>query len=210
MTNHHCVVGCVKTCRIPGHDFVEDGFVADARSATDLPGPAGRDPHRNLRCDRARHRRSAAQPAQALVKARDAAIAGIESRVARTRRDHAARWSRSMAAGSTSSTAIANIPTCGWSSHPNIARAPSAATPTISTFRAMGRFPFLRTYETANPVKTPIHLRWNPRAPGAGRTAVRRGQSGHHPAPVHAAPAGDAPRLCASRRGPLVSNCVAG
>ena len=180
LTNHHCVASCLFDNSSAEADYLDAGFVAERRedelacpgqqaevvtSITDVTGDIG------AAID--------GLSGEALVKARDAAIAGIES----------------AGCTDTATTRCQVVTLFGGGQYKlyryrkysdvRLAWAPEARASTFGGDPDNFNFPrysmdasFLRAYENGQPVKTPQHLAWNPRAPEEGEITFVVGNPG--------------------------------
>lgn len=180
LTNHHCIASCLFDNSSSETDYVVRGFVAERRDAElKCPGQQAEvvtsitDVTDNLKAS------FAGMEGEALVKARDAAIAGIEGE----------------SCPDTDTTRCQVVTLFGGGQYKlykyrkysdvRLAWAPEDRAATFGGDPDNFNFPrysmdasFLRAYEDGKPVSTPAHLKWNPRAPKEGEITFVVGNPG--------------------------------
>ena len=180
LTNHHCVLACEQDLSTPADDLVGTGFLAD---------------------DRAHERKCAGQQAEilatitdvtpkvraaiggatgpALVKARDAALAGIEDAGCPDRATTRCQVVTLYGGGRYALYAFRKYSDVRLVFAPEYAVGQFGGDPDNFNFPRYGLdASFLRLYEGGRPVATPQHLAWNPRAPVAGEPVFGVGNPG--------------------------------
>lgn len=167
LTNHHCVVDCAQNLSDAAHDYVKDGFLADDRdkerkcpgqqaeilmSITDVTpqviGAIGNS------------------TGEALIKARDAAIAKIESAGCTDKAKQRCQVVTLYGGGQYKLYSYRKYSDVRLVFAPEYRAAQFGGDPDNFNYPRYGLdASFLRLYEDGKPVSTPTHLRWNPRAP---------------------------------------------
>lgn len=180
LTNHHCVIGCVQDLSTQANDLVEKGFTAAARSEERLcPGQqvevvtAIEDVTPRLQAAIGRNQGAA------LIRARDAAVAAIESQSctdpARTRCQVVSLFG----GGQYKLYRYRKYSDVRLAFAPESQAANFGGDPDNFNFPRYGLdAAFLRVYENGRPAATPQFLRWNPRAPVEGEQTFVVGNPG--------------------------------
>jgi hypothetical protein len=180
LTNHHCVADCLQSLSGAKVDYLKNGFTAAARTNEKLcPGQqaevvtAIRDVTGDIK--------SAIGGAAGLaaVKAKTAAIAGIESAGCPDTQTTRCQVVTLYGGGQY------KLYTYRKYSDVRIAWAPESRAPQFGGDPDNFNFPryaldaaFLRAYENGKPVATPQHLTWSPRAPAEGEVTFVVGNPG--------------------------------
>jgi len=181
LTNHHCVRDCAQALSTADKDFAKDGFIAANRQEEhECPGMMA-DVLTSISDVTDQVKAAAAgQTGQAFIKARDAAISGLE---------------KSACAGreATHHCQVVNLYNDGQYKLYDYRRytdvrlvfAPETQTAFFGGDPDNFNFPrydldsgFLRLYENGAPAKTPDHLTWNAAAPAAGDPVFVAGNPG--------------------------------
>lgn len=180
LTNHHCVATCVQDLSSDKTDYLDRGFVAADRTK-ELKCP-GQQAEVVTAITDVTPRVTAAigrNTGSALTKARDAAIAGIESE----------------SCGQDATLRCQVVPLFGGGQYKlykyrkysdvRLVWAPEDSAAAFGGDPDNFNFPryaldasFLRAYEDGRPVSTPRHLKWNPRAPQDGEATFVVGNPG--------------------------------
>lgn len=180
LTNHHCVVDCAQNLSSTGQDFVKDGFLADDRSK-ERACPGQQAEILTAISDVTNTVQSAIGTAtgQALVKARDAAIAGIESAGCKDEKKEMCEVVTLYGGGQYKLYKYRKYSDVRLVFAPEYEAAQFGGDPDNFNYPRYGLdAAFLRLYENGKPVATPIHLRWNPRAPQPGELVFVAGNPG--------------------------------
>lgn len=181
LTNHHCIATCAQDLSSDKTDYLADGFVAADRSKEQKC--PGQQAEVVMSITDVSPRVTAAigtSTGAALTKARDAAIAAIESENC-TRGDATIRCQVVTFFGG----GQYKLYKYRKYSDVRLVWAPEAAAAAFGGDPDNFNFPryaldasFLRAYENGRPVATPQHLTWNPRAPQAGEATFVVGNPG--------------------------------
>ncbi len=180
LTNHHCVIGCAQNLSDTDHDFVKDGFLADDRQRErNCPGQQAEILTAIADVTAPVTLAIGTAVGEGLVKARDAAIAGLEARgcpdTARTRCEVVSLYG----GGQYKLYTYRKYSDVRLVFAPEYQSAQFGGDPDNFNFPRYGLdASFLRIYEDGKPVKTPVHLRWNPRAPVPGELLFAAGNPG--------------------------------
>lgn len=167
LTNHHCVVGCLQNLSTGDNDLVADGFnAADRTKERKCPGQQAEVVTAITDVTPAIKGAMTGLSGEALIKARDAKIAAIESEnctdTAKTRCQVVTLYGGGQY----------KLYTYRKYSDVRIAWAPEFQAAFFGGDPDNFNYPryaldsaFLRAYENGKPVTTKAHLKWNPRAP---------------------------------------------
>ncbi|MBD3730592.1 MAG: S46 family peptidase [Sphingomonadales bacterium] len=180
LTNHHCVASCLFDNSKDGQDYLNDGYIADKRDL-ELKCPGQQAEVVTKITDVTGDVKAAmgTLTGEALTKARDAKIADIES----------------AGCTDTATTRCQVVTLFGGGQYKlytyrkysdvRLVWAPEDRAATFGGDPDNFNFPrysldasFLRAYENGKPVKTPNHLKWNPRAPKEGEVTFVVGNPG--------------------------------
>ena len=180
LTNHHCVVQCASDNSSAKADLLATGFVAGDRArelkcpgqqAEVVTGISDVTP----RVTQAIGRSTGA----ALVKARDAAVAGIESAGCPDQATTRCQVVTLYGGGQYKLYTYRKYSDVRLVWAPELAAAFFGGDPDNFNFpRYALDSAFLRAYENGRPVATPQHLTWNPRGPQAGEATFVVGNPG--------------------------------
>jgi len=138
LTNHHCVRGCAQNLSTAKVDYAKEGFTSAKREDEKLcPGMQAEILSTIADVTQRVSGAAKGKTGQDFVKARDAEIAAVEKESCAGREAmFRCQVITLYQGGSTSSTPIANIPTCVWSLRRKRRPRFSAAIPITSTSRA--------------------------------------------------------------------------
>ncbi|MES2753332.1 MAG: S46 family peptidase [Pseudomonadota bacterium] len=180
LTNHHCIAACAEQLSSANADYLADGFVTQRRG--DERKCAGQQAEVLTAISDVTPRVKAAigrASGAALVRARDGAIAGIEQENCSDRATTRCQVVTLFGGGQYKLYRYRKY------SDVRLVWAPGAAAAAFGGDPDNFNFPrysmdasFLRAYENGQPVATPQHLRWNPRAPEAGEATFVVGNPG--------------------------------
>ena len=180
LTNHHCVASCLFDNSTGENDLLEHGFIA--AGLTDekkCPGQQAEVVTRITDVTADVKRAIGALTGEALTKARDARIAEIEAAGCKDRATTRCQVVTLFGGGQY------KLYTYRKYSDVRLVWAPEDRAATFGGDPDNFNFPrysldgsFLRAYENGKPVKTPAHLRWNPRAPQEGEATFVVGNPG--------------------------------
>lgn len=180
LTNHHCVVGCLQNLSTGDNDLVADGFnAADRTKERKCPGQQAEVVTAITDVTPAIKGAMTGLSGEALIKARDAKIAAIESEnctdTAKTRCQVVTLYGGGQY----------KLYTYRKYSDVRIAWAPEFQAAFFGGDPDNFNYPryaldsaFLRAYENGKPVTTKAHLKWNPRAPKDGEATFVVGNPG--------------------------------
>jgi len=180
LTNHHCVVDCAQNLSTTEQDFVKDGFLADDRSR-ERKCPGQQAEILTAISDVTSDVQGAISTASgdALVKARDAAIARIENAGCPDRATQVCEVVTLYGGGQYKLYHYRKYSDVRLVFAPEYQAAQFGGDPDNFNFPRFGLdAAFLRIYENGKPVETPDHLRWNPRAPQPGELIFVAGNPG--------------------------------
>ncbi len=180
LTNHHCIDACLQQLSTPDNDLVAKGFnPATREEERQCPGQSAEVVEK---IEDVTARVSAAigsATGEALVRARDAQIAAIEAAGCTDAAKYRCQVVTLYGGGQY------KLYTYRRYSDVRMAWAPEAQAAQFGGDPDNFNFPrysmdgsFLRAYEDGRPVSTPVHLRWNPRAPVAGEIVMVSGNPG--------------------------------
>ncbi len=167
LTNHHCVVGCLQNLSTGDNDLVADGFnAADRTKERKCPGQQAEVVTAITDVTPAIKGAMTGLSGEALIKARDAKIAAIESENCSDRETTRCQVVTLYGGGQY------KLYTYRKYSDVRIAWAPEFQAAFFGGDPDNFNYPryaldsaFLRAYENGKPVTTKAHLKWNPRAP---------------------------------------------
>ena len=180
LTNHHCVASCLFDNSNDATDYLDDGFIADRRSA-ELKCPGQQAEIVTKITDVTDDVKGAfgTLSGEALTKARDAKIAEIESANCTDTEKTRCQVVTLFGGGQY------KLYTYRKYSDVRLAWAPEDRAATFGGDPDNFNFPrysldasFLRAYEDGKPVVTPNHLKWNPRPPQDGEVTFVVGNPG--------------------------------
>ena len=180
LTNHHCVASCISDLSTAETDLLDNGFVADRRELEKkCPGQQAEvvtgiaDVTADVKAA------FAGLEGEALTKARDARIAEIEAAGCTDRATTRCQVVTLFGGGQY------KLYTYRKYSDVRLVWAPEDRAATFGGDPDNFNFPrysldasFLRAYENGQPVATPQHLKWNPRAPQEGEITFVVGNPG--------------------------------
>ncbi|WP_394270684.1 S46 family peptidase [Qipengyuania sp.] len=180
LTNQHCVASCLFDNSSDSADYLARGYIADRRDA-ELKCPGQQAEVVTAITDVTDQVKSVfgTLSGEALTKARDARIAEIESQSCTDAEKTRCQVVTLFGGGQY------KLYTYRKYSDVRLAWAPEARASTFGGDPDNFNFPryaldasFLRAYENGKPVKTPRHLKWNPRAPKEGEVTFVVGNPG--------------------------------
>jgi hypothetical protein len=180
LTNHHCVVDCAQNLSSTGEDFVANGFLADDRSKErKCPGQQAEILQAITDVTATVQGAIGTGSGQALVKARDAAIARIEDAGCKDKATKVCEVVTLYGGGQYKLYHYRKYSDVRLVFAPEYQAAQFGGDPDNFNFPRFGLdAAFLRLYENGKPVATPTHLRWNPRAPQPGEVVFVAGNPG--------------------------------
>lgn len=180
LTNHHCVVDCAQNLLSEGSDFVKDGFLADDRSKErKCPGQQAEILTAISDVTKEVTNAIGAATGQGLVKALDAAIARIEDAGCKDKTTEVCEVVPLYGGGQYKLYHYRKYSDVRLVFAPEYGAAQFGGDPDNFNFPRFGLdASFLRLYENGKPVRTPIHLKWNPRAPQPGEVVFVAGNPG--------------------------------
>lgn len=180
LTNHHCVVDCAQDLSSEGQDFVRNGFLAEDRSKErQCPGQQAEILTAITDVTPDVQRAIGAAAGQALVKARDAAIARIEDAGCKDKAKEVCEVVTLYGGGQYKLYTYRKYSDVRLVFAPEYDAAQFGGDPDNFNFPRFGLdASFLRIYEGGKPVATPTHLKWNPRAPQPGELVFVAGNPG--------------------------------
>ena len=180
LTNHHCAVDCAQNLSSEGNDYVKNGFLADDR-AKELKCPGQQAEILTAIADVTPRLQQAIGTAagEALIKARDAAIAKIEDAGCPDKTKQRCEVVILYGGGQYKLYTYRKYSDVRLVFAPEYQAAQFGGDPDNFNFPRFGLdASFLRLYEDGKPVETPTHLRWNPRGPRAGELVFVAGNPG--------------------------------
>jgi hypothetical protein len=180
LTNHHCVVACVQDLSTAENDLVRNGFTARTRTE-ERPCPGQQAEVVTAIEDVTGEVQSAIGSATgaALARARDAAIAGIESRSCTDAATQRCQVVTLYGGGQYKLYRYRKYSDVRLAFAPEFQAAFFGGDPDNFNFpRYALDAGFLRVYENGRPAATPRFLRWNPREPEAGEVTFVVGNPG--------------------------------
>ena len=180
LTNHHCVASCLFDNSSGSADYLDAGFIADRRDAElKCPGQQAEVVTKIADVTDQVKASFGTLSGEALTKARDAKIAELESAGCPDTEKTRCQVVTLFGGGQY------KLYTYRKYSDVRLAWAPQDRAATFGGDPDNFNFPrysmdasFLRAYENGKPVKTPNHLRWNPRAPKEGEVTFVVGNPG--------------------------------
>ncbi|MEJ2407811.1 MAG: S46 family peptidase [Novosphingobium sp.] len=180
LTNHHCVASCLYDNSTGGNDLLDHGFVAGALTdEKKCPGQQAEVVTKIIDVTDDVKAAIGALTGEALTKARDARIAEIEASHCTDREKTRCQVVTLFGGGQY------KLYTYRKYSDVRLVWAPEDRAATFGGDPDNFNVPrydldgsFLRAYENGKPVKTPNHLKWNPRAPKKGEMTFVVGNPG--------------------------------
>ncbi len=180
LTNHHCVIACVQDLSTAQNDLVAKGFTASARSEERLcPGQQAEIV--TAIEDVTPRVRAAIGEAKgaALIKARDAAVAAIESERCTDSARERCQVVSLYGGGQYKLYKYRKYSDVRLAWAPESQAANFGGDPDNFNFPRYGLdAAFLRVYENGRPAATPSFLKWNPRSPVEGEQTFVVGNPG--------------------------------
>src|SRR5262245_32599019 len=181
LTNHHCVAGCVQDLSTAERDYVKTGFMPASRGEEKrCPGAQAEILASIADVTTTVNAATSGKSEQDFVRARDGAVAGIEKQACEGKEAINRCQVISFYDGGQY-----KLYTYRKYSDVRLAFAPEfevaffGGDPDNFNFpRYDLDFSFLRLYENGQPVSTPQHLKWNPRAPKEGDLVFVAGNPG--------------------------------
>lgn len=180
LTNHHCVIRCVQDLSTPQNDLVKAGFIANGRNE-ERKCPGQQAEVVTSITDVTDQVQSAIGTATgaALIGARDAAIARIESASCTDAATQRCQVVTLYGGGQYKLYRYRKYSDVRLAWAPEFQAAFFGGDPDNFNFpRYALDAAFLRVYENDRPAATPSYLRWNPRAPVAGEQTFVVGNPG--------------------------------
>ena len=180
LTNHHCVASCVQNNSTAENDLLNKGFVAALRPA-ELKCPGQQAEVVTAIRDVTADVKGAigTSTGEALTKARDAKVAELEAAGCSDKATTRCQVVSLFGGGQY------KLYTYRKYSDVRLVWAPEDRAATFGGDPDNFNFPrysmdasFLRAYENGKPVKSPLFLKWNPRAPQPGETTFVAGNPG--------------------------------
>lgn len=180
LTNHHCVAGCAQELSSARTDYLADGFIAADRSKELKCAGQQAEIVTGIRDVTARVGTAIGTArGQALTKARNAAIAQIESENCTDRATQRCQVVTLFGGGQYKLYTYRKYSDIRLVWAPEAAAAAFGGDPDNFNFPRYGLdASFLRAYENGKPVDTPQHLAWNPRGPVDGEATFVVGNPG--------------------------------
>lgn len=180
LTNHHCVIDCVQDLSTAQNDLVAKGFTAAARSEERLC--PGQQAEIVIAIEEVTPRVQAAigdRSGAALIKARDAAVAAIESERCTDSARERCQVVSLYGGGQYKLYRYRKYSDVRLAFAPESQAANFGGDPDNFNFPRYGLdAAFLRVYENGRPAATPAFLEWNPRAPVEGEQTFVVGNPG--------------------------------
>jgi hypothetical protein len=181
LTNHHCVRDCAQQLSNATVNYVQNGFMAATRADEKLcPGMQAEILTAISDVTPTVLKATAGKQGQDFVKARDAAIAGLEAQGCAGRQDKFRCQVIDLYQGGQY-----KLYTYRKYSDVRLVFAPELQTAFFGGDPDNFNFPrydldcsFVRLYENGQPVSTPTHLTWNPDAPASGAPVFVAGNPG--------------------------------
>jgi hypothetical protein len=180
LTNHHCVVDCAGNLSDAAHDYVKNGFLADDRTL-EKTCPGQQAEVLTAIADVTAPVQAAIGTAtgEALVKARDAAMAGIKDKGCPDKVHTRCQVITLYGGGRYALYTYRKYSDVRLVFAPEYQVGQFGGDPDNFNFPRYGfDASFLRIYEDGKPVRTPVHLHWNPRAPVPGELVFVAGNPG--------------------------------
>ncbi len=180
LTNHHCVADCAQNLSTPADDRLKDGFLArDRTKERACPGQQAEILTGIADVTGRIVQAIGAATGEALVKARDAAIARIESQGCTDRARQRCQVVTLYGGAQYKLYSYRKYSDVRLVFAPEYAIGQFGGDPDNFNFPRYGLdAAFLRLYEDGRPVATPTHLKWNPRAPEPGEIVFAAGNPG--------------------------------
>lgn len=180
LTNHHCIASCLYDNSSDQQDYLLNGYVAERRELElECPGQQAEVVTNITDVTEDIQGAIAGLAGEALTDARDARIAAIEADSCPDRETTRCQVVSLFGGGQY------KLYTYRTYSDVRLAWAPEARAATFGGDPDNFNFPrysldasFLRAYENGEPVSTPNHLQWNPRAPQEGEVTFVVGNPG--------------------------------
>ncbi|MGC3982953.1 MAG: S46 family peptidase [Steroidobacteraceae bacterium] len=180
LTNHHCVVDCAQALSTEVNDLVKNGFVAAERSQErKCPGQQAEIVTAITDVTAKVKAAIGNQSGAALVKARDAAIAGLESQTCTNQNLERCQVVTLFGGGEYKLYRYRKYADVRLAFAPEFQAAFFGGDPDNFNFpRYALDGAFLRLYENDKPATTPVHLTWSGRAPKVGEVTYVVGNPG--------------------------------
>lgn len=180
LTNHHCVVECLQNLSTADNDLVANGFNSGTRDRERLcPGQQAEVVTSITDVTRDVSGAIGALAGEAAVKARDAKIAAIESAGCADTKTTRCEVVKLYGGGEYKLYKYRKYSDVRIVWAPEFQAAFFGGDPDNFNFpRYALDASFIRAYENGKPVKTPAHLKWNPRAPADGEATFVVGNPG--------------------------------
>ncbi|WP_198351191.1 S46 family peptidase [Flavisphingomonas formosensis] len=180
LTNHHCVVDCAQKLSTADHDYMKNGFLgADQSQEQKCPGQQAEILTSIADVTPKVQAAIGAASGEALVKARDAAIAKIEDGGCSDKAKQRCQVVTLYGGGQYKLYTYRKYSDVRLVFAPEYEAAQFGGDPDNFNFPRYGLdAAFLRIYEDGKPVATPAHLRWDPRAPKPGELVFVAGNPG--------------------------------
>ena len=180
LTNHHCVIGCLQNLSTADSDLVAGGFnPADRARERQCPGQQAEVVTSITDATTDVQGAIASLTGAALVKARDARIAELESAGCTDRAKTRCQVVTLFGGGQYKLYKYRKYSDVRIAWAPEFQAAFFGGDPDNFNFpRYAMDAAFLRAYEDGKPVATPVHLKWNPRAPKEGEITFVVGNPG--------------------------------
>jgi hypothetical protein len=180
LTNHHCVVSCVQDLSTEQNDLVATGFTAEARGEErQCPGQQAEVVTAIFDVTERVQAAIGSTSGAALARARDAAIAAIESESCTDAERQRCQVVTLYGGGQYKLYRYRKYSDVRLAFAPEVQSAFFGGDPDNFNFpRYALDAAFLRVYEDGRPAATPRHLRWNPRAPEPGEITFVVGNPG--------------------------------
>ncbi len=180
LTNHHCVATCIQNNSTAENDLLNKGFTAAARSDEKLCPGQQAEVVTGIKDVTAEIKAAiGSNTGEALTKARDAKIAELEAAGCTDKAKTRCQVVTLFGGGQY------KLYTYRKYSDVRLVWAPEDRAATFGGDPDNFNFPrfsmdasFLRAYEDGKPVKSPVFLKWNPRAPQAGEATFVVGNPG--------------------------------
>ncbi|MFC4292803.1 S46 family peptidase [Sphingorhabdus arenilitoris] len=180
LTNHHCVIGCLQDLSSADSDFVQNGFNAgDRLREKQCPGQQAEVVTSISDVTMDIKKAMGDAKGEALVKARDARISEIEASECPDRDKTRCQVVTLFGGGQYKLYQYRKYSDVRIAWAPEFNAAFFGGDPDNFNFpRYAMDGAFLRAYEGGKPASTPVHLKWNPRAPVDGEMTFVVGNPG--------------------------------
>lgn len=180
LTNYHCVMDCVQELSTPEKDLAKNGFTATSRAEERVCAGQQAEVVTSITDVTPRVQGAIGKnTGAALAKARDAAIAAIESESCKDKTRERCQVVTLYGGGQYKLYRYRKFSDVRLVWAPELQAAFFGGDPDNFNFpRYCLDAAFLRVYEDGKPVATPQFLRWNPRAPTAGEPTFVVGNPG--------------------------------